>query len=72
MLARQNRAILSPFVAISNRSWLIVFCNLTSLYPLVFINWLDGVGDESEAESPDTPRIEPTNGDSTRTYKDHS
>ena len=33
-----------------NLSALLVFCNLTSLYPLVFISWLDRIGEQSEAD----------------------
>jgi len=33
-----------------NLAALIVFCNLTSLYPLFFIGWLDRVGEKSEEE----------------------
>ena len=33
-----------------NLGVLTVICNLSSLYPLVFINWLDGVGSQSEDE----------------------
>ena len=33
-----------------NLGLLTVICNLSSLYPLVFINWLDGVGSQSEDE----------------------
>jgi len=33
-----------------NLALLSFICNLTSLYPLVFIGWLDGVGSVSEQE----------------------
>jgi BT1 family len=36
-----------------NLAWLTVFCNVSSLWPLVLIGWLDGVGDRSEAEDDD-------------------
>ena len=32
----------------SNLALLTIICNLSSLAPLAFIGWLDGVGDESE------------------------
>ena len=34
----------------SNLTWLIVLCNLTSLYPLLFMGFLDEMGDRSELE----------------------
>lgn len=34
-----------------NLAWLTVACNLTSLWPLIFIGWLDEVGVLSEAEA---------------------
>ncbi|KAL3777137.1 hypothetical protein ACHAW5_005324 [Stephanodiscus triporus] len=34
----------------SNLSLLTVICNVSSLFPLAFIGWLDGVGDESQEE----------------------
>jgi folate/biopterin transporter len=34
----------------SNLALLTIICNLSSLLPLVFIGWLDGVGDESQEE----------------------
>jgi len=33
-----------------NLALLTVVCNLSSLYPLLFLGWLDEVGDKSEAE----------------------
>jgi len=33
-----------------NLALLTVICNLTSLYPLAFIGWLDGVGSQSEED----------------------
>lgn len=33
-----------------NLVWLTVLCNVTSLYPLFFIGWLDKIGDVSEEE----------------------
>eukprot|EP00977_Amphora_coffeiformis_P011581 scaffold2782_cov182-Amphora_coffeaeformis.AAC.11 len=33
-----------------NLAALIVFCNLTSLYPLFFIGWLDRIGEKSEED----------------------
>ncbi|KAL7570922.1 hypothetical protein ACA910_002555 [Epithemia clementina (nom. ined.)] len=33
-----------------NLTWLIVFCNVTSLYPLLFLGFLDKIGDQSEIE----------------------
>ena len=33
-----------------NLGMLTIICNLSSLYPLIFIGWLDGVGDVSEEE----------------------
>jgi len=34
----------------SNLALLTIICNVSSLFPLVFIGWLDGVGDESQEE----------------------
>jgi folate/biopterin transporter len=34
----------------SNLALLTIICNVSSLLPLVFIGWLDGVGDESQEE----------------------
>lgn len=34
----------------SNLALLTFTCNVASLLPLVFIGWLDGVGDESQEE----------------------
>ena len=34
----------------SNLTWLIILCNVTSLYPLLFIGFLDQIGDQSELE----------------------
>mmetsp|Transcript_29876 Transcript_29876/g.54043 ORF Transcript_29876/g.54043 Transcript_29876/m.54043 type:complete len:539 (-) Transcript_29876:71-1687(-) len=34
----------------TNLGLLTFICNISSLYPLLFIGWLDGVGSESEAE----------------------
>jgi len=34
-----------------NLALLTVLCSITSLYPLLFIDWLDGVGDVSEDET---------------------
>jgi folate/biopterin transporter len=34
----------------SNLALLTIICNLSSLVPLAFIGWLDGVGDETETE----------------------
>lgn len=34
----------------SNLALLTIICNVSSLFPLVFINWLDGIGDENEEE----------------------
>jgi hypothetical protein len=34
----------------SNLALLTFTCNIASLLPLVFIGWLDGVGDESQEE----------------------
>lgn len=33
-----------------NLAALLVFCNITSLYPLLFIGWLDRIGEQSEGE----------------------
>lgn len=33
-----------------NLAWLTVICNLSSLWPLVLIGWLDGIGEVSEKE----------------------
>jgi folate/biopterin transporter len=33
-----------------NLGMLTIICNLSSLYPLIFIGWLDGVGDVSEED----------------------
>jgi folate/biopterin transporter len=33
-----------------NLAWLTIICNITSLWPLIFIGWLDEVGVLSEAE----------------------
>ena len=33
-----------------NLGLLTIICNVSSLYPLLFIGWLDGVGSQSEAE----------------------
>jgi folate/biopterin transporter len=46
-----------------NLAVLLVVCNITSLYPLLFIQWLDKVGDESVldvevAEAAAAPKIE--------------
>ena len=32
----------------SNLTWLIILCNVTSLYPLLFVGFLDQIGDQSE------------------------
>ena len=34
----------------SNLALLTIICNVSSLFPLVFIGWLDGVGDESQED----------------------
>ena len=34
----------------SNLGLLTIICNISSLYPLFFIGWLDGIGSESKAE----------------------
>jgi folate/biopterin transporter len=34
----------------SNLALLTIICNLSSLLPLIFIRWLDGVGDESQED----------------------
>ena len=34
-----------------NLAALLVFCNLTSLYPLIFIKWLDRIGESEDDES---------------------
>ena len=34
----------------SNLALLTIICNVSSIFPLVFIGWLDGVGDESSEE----------------------
>ncbi|KAL7546954.1 hypothetical protein ACHAWF_010304 [Thalassiosira exigua] len=34
----------------SNLALLTIICNVSSVFPLVFIGWLDGVGDESQEE----------------------
>jgi hypothetical protein len=33
-----------------NLGMLTIICNLSSLYPLLFIGWLDDVGDVSEED----------------------
>lgn len=48
-------ALMTKWVGITdsnfdNLAWLTVVCNLTSLWPLLFIGWLDEVGVLSEAE----------------------
>lgn len=45
-----------------NLAWLTLLCNVTSLWPLLLIGWLDGVGSvsEDEIEATETP-----NGDNT-------
>jgi len=34
----------------TNLAFLTIICNVSSLLPLLFIGWLDGVGDESQEE----------------------
>lgn len=34
----------------SSLALLTIICNVSSLFPLIFIGWLDGVGDESQEE----------------------
>lgn len=34
----------------SNLAMLTIICNISSLYPLLFIGWLDGIGSQSEEE----------------------
>jgi len=34
----------------TNLTWLLIFCNITSLYPLAFLNFLDKVGNLSEED----------------------
>lgn len=41
----------------SNLGLLTIICNVSSLYPLLFINWLDGVGSQSEEELEQQPPI---------------
>lgn len=48
-------AVLTSWVGVTednfdNLGLLTVICNLTSLYPLIFIGWLDGIGDVSEED----------------------
>ena len=48
-------AALTKFLSVtetdfSNLALLTIICNISSLLPLVFIGWLDGIGDESEEE----------------------
>lgn len=48
-------AALTKFLSVtetdfSNLALLTIICNVSSLLPLVFIGWLDGIGDESEEE----------------------
>jgi folate/biopterin transporter len=48
-------ALLTRFLGVTesnfdNMATLTIVCNLTSLYPLLFIGWLDGVGSLSEQE----------------------
>lgn len=48
-------ALLTKFLSVtetdfSNLALLTIICNISSLLPLVFIGWLDGIGDESEEE----------------------
>jgi folate/biopterin transporter len=43
-----------------NLAWLTVFCNVSSLWPLLFIGWLDGVGDKPEDEENGTETDSPT------------
>jgi folate/biopterin transporter len=48
-------ALLTKWVGVTesnfdNLALLTIICNLTSLYPLLFIGWLDDVGDVSEEE----------------------
>lgn len=51
-----------------NLALLTIICNLTSLYPLFFINWLDEVGSvsESEIEQSTTNIVETLSMDETR------
>ena len=37
-----------------NLGMLTIICNLSSLYPLLFIGWLDDVGDVSEEDLEET------------------
>jgi folate/biopterin transporter len=41
----------------SNLALLTIICNVSSLLPLVFIRWLDGVGDESQEEMESKSRV---------------
>ena len=50
-----------------NLALLTVICNLSSLYPLLFIGWLDEVGevsgDDLDNEEAETPKTVPSGGD---------
>jgi hypothetical protein len=45
-----------------NLAWLTAVCNITSLWPLVLIGWLDGVGD--------VPTDDPEDNESSSANKD--
>jgi len=41
----------------TNLGLLTIICNVSSLYPLLFIGWLDGVGSQSEEEMEQSPLL---------------
>jgi hypothetical protein len=43
----------------SNLGLLTIICNVSSLYPLIFIGWLDGVESQSEEEPQDQSLLLP-------------
>lgn len=43
-----------------NLAWLTVVCNVSSLWPLIFIGWLDGVGDKPESNNDNNEGEDPS------------